>query len=94
MTRHKNEIPEQLKTKLRFHVDPNKYPTRKAMEAAIRAARRNFNQTGESIEGVKIVAFWQNPQGSEYGQQLKSTEDPGQSLKDFWLTIRSKTTHG
>lgn len=86
----KKRKSELLQYQLRYVIDRQKYGTKdKALQAAARA-RKHFLKTGDEIDGVRIVARWRNPNNktAEHAN-WKSTEDPGQSLSDFY-----KTMHG
>jgi hypothetical protein len=83
--------PETLQTQFRYLVDPSRFRTRAEVEAAVLKARANFDRIGRSIAGVKIVARWRNPDRTNpNAARWKTTEDPGQSLHEFWETISKR----
>lgn len=51
-------------------------------------ARSHFLMTGEDIEGVHLIFKWRNPENKNpLHANWKTTEDAGQSLHDFWVTL-------
>jgi hypothetical protein len=79
---------ERLQYQLRFYVDREMYPTREEADRAKDRARKVFLQSGQEIEGVRIEARWRNPDNRNPAHaNWKTTEDPGQSLMDFWQSL-------
>jgi len=82
---------ERLETQARFYVDPKKFKTPEEREDAIRRAKANFLRIGRSIQGVRIVYRWRNPDNKNPRHaDWKYSDDPGQSLYDFYQTIAKR----
>lgn len=79
-------MSEKIQSQVRYVVDKRKFRKPHTAAAAIVRAKNQFVKTGESIPGVKIIGFWRNPDRRNPGP-WKNTEQPGQSLKDFWDTL-------
>jgi hypothetical protein len=79
-------MSERLQYQLAVFVDSSVFTTERQQAAAKARAIRHFLRTGESIEGVRIVARWRNPDRVQ-GEPWKTTEDAGQSLAEFWETM-------
>lgn len=83
--RGKRRKSEPLEYQLAYVIDKKKHGNYALAKAR---ARRHFLQTGESIDGVHIIAKWRNPRNrNPIHANWKTTEDPGQSLQDFWTTL-------
>ena len=82
------QFRERLQYQLRFVIDKTMFKTKAAAEDAAAAARKHFLATGHDSPGVKIIARWRNPDNrNPKHADWKTTEDPGQSLYDFWATL-------
>lgn len=59
----------------------------------IRAMKKFFDSGGtEQLKTVKVVARWRNPEDSGTRAQMwKTTEDPGQTLDEFYDTFHGST---
>jgi hypothetical protein len=79
-------VSERLQYQIAVYVDRVKFKSDAAAEKARVRAIRHFIKHGESIDGVKIVARWRNPD-RKVGREWKTTEDAGQSLEDFHQTL-------
>lgn len=76
---------ESLEYQLAYVVRRKEHPN---VPRAKREARLYFLRTGENIPGVRIIAKWRNPENKNpLHANWKTTEDPGHSLMDFWLTL-------
>lgn len=86
-------MSERLEAQLKFFVSRSMYPTAKERDEAIAEARAHFIETGEEIPGVRIVGRFRNPdRRNPVRAQWKTTEDPGQSLQDFYKTLNVGTS--
>jgi hypothetical protein len=85
------QFRERLQYQLRYIVDRVMFPAREEADKAVERAKRQFQQTGRSIPGVKIEARWRNPDNRQRRhQEWKSTTDSDQSLVGFWVSIGKK----
>ncbi len=79
---------ERLQFQLRFFVDPRKFTTPEARDAAVQKARAHFMRTGKELKGVRIEGRWRNPDNANPRHaNWKTTNDSGQSLFEFWRTL-------
>lgn len=79
---------ERLQYQVAVRVDRSVYRSEATAESARVRAIQHFLRTGRTIAGVSIVARWRNPDnGKAVHRAWKNTNDPGQSLEDFWETL-------
>lgn len=84
--RGKRRKSEKVVVGITVLVDRAIYPTGRVSIAE--QARREFLETGEEMEGVKIIGRWKNPNNKNpRHSNWKTSEDDGQSLGGFHKTI-------
>jgi len=88
MPKGKGSYSERLQYQLKFQISRKHAKTAEQAEALKKKAVKQFFKTGESIDGVKITARWRNPDNKNARHaNWKTTDDPGQSLEDFFQTL-------
>lgn len=82
-------MSEKLQYQVAAYVNRNIYKSDASAERARVRAMREFLRTGgATVRGVKIVARWRNPDNRNWRHKnWKTTEDPGESLQEFWETL-------
>lgn len=79
---------ERLQYQLTFIVSRKAAATREEAEELKARARKHFLRTGKEMQGVTIKARWRNPDNrNEQHANWKTTDDPGQSLYEFWRSL-------
>lgn len=80
---------ERLQYQLRFFVDAKVFKTKEAADDAVRRAKEYFYRTGKELKGVRIEGRFRNPdREGVHAARWKTTNDPGQSLDEFWRTLK------
>jgi hypothetical protein len=92
MRLRKPKKSEVLQYQVAAYVNARRYKTPEARERARDKAMRQFLRTGrQTVPGVKLVARWRNPDNRNWRHaNWKTTEQPGQSLYDFWGTLHGQ----
>ena len=88
MPKGKGSYSERLQYQLKFQISRTHAKTAAQAEALKKRAAKQFLKDGSTIDGVKITARWRNPDNKNIRHaNWKSTDDPGQSLADFFQTL-------